>query len=155
MTRAQEHDADIHNASTMNDQRQESRRRPLPRSASMTDARPNGEDVVGALLDEGPSAIIADYTAPTTGLRGHLDELRRSDAGRVAPGVHPDIDDHTSCASCTTATAEPGEVQLDVTGDERLAPGGAAEEHWNQTSARHREGGWPRQPLTYDRVELR
>ena len=92
-------------------------------------------------MGPGPGSIIGELTRPTDGLRGHLELLRRADAGRVAPGVHPDVDDHTSCATCM----DPGEGEelLDVSDDERLAPGGAAEHEWNAKAARHREGQWP------------
>lgn len=155
MTRTQaDHDADVRNASTVGGERGQSRRRPLPRQrASLTDDEPGGHDVVSEIMDSGPGGIIGELTHPTDGLRGHLDGLRRVDAGRVAAGVHPDVDDHTSCATCTEV-GEP-EVQLDVSGDERIASG-QAEEDWLDRTSRHREGTWPRpDSQTFDRVEFR
>lgn len=116
----------------------------------MTDDEP-GPGLAGVAIT--PADILAPMLAPTEGLREHVDLLRRADAGRVAPGVHPDVDDHTSCAICT----DPGEGEelLDVSSDPRLQPGGAAEAEFEAHAARHREGRWPRSAFLVDRRAVR
>ena len=157
MTRAQQadHDTAVRAASTLGGERGQSRRRPLPRSASsMTDAEPGGRDVVSEIMDAGPGGIIGDLVRPTTGVRDAVDEPRHYQRGKAA-GVHPDVDDHTACATCSDPGE--GEAQLDVSGDERI-DSGQAEQDWLDRTSRHRadNSSWPReQPAVPDRTRSR
>jgi hypothetical protein len=134
-------DADlIHDASTVIGARPETRRRPMPKSASMTDGKPGpglaeltitADDVVGPML------------APTAGVRAAVDSPRHYRRGRAA-GVDWDVE--TNMARQAQAGDEPaeGDQLVDASGDLRLQPGGAAEQQWDKISARHRAGTWPR-----------
>jgi hypothetical protein len=126
-------------ASTMNGARTESRRRPMPRHASMTDGEPgpglaeltvSADDVLGPLL------------AATDGVRGWVDSWRYGAPPGRSPGVHPDV---VTGAAHNTRPGDPaGEQLLDISGDERLVPGGDGEQEFNAKSARHRASTWPR-----------
>lgn len=125
----------------------------------MTDDKPDGRDVVSEIMDAGPGGIIAELTGepptytPDEGLRAEVDSRRFWRRRGRGPGVAQDVDDHTSCAMCTETGAGEQLLQVD---DKRLVPGGLAEEEWNQASARHREGQWPRpEPQPVDRARLR
>lgn len=144
MTRAQErYDAQVRAASTVNGQRSESRRRPLPRSAAtMTDDEPGpGLAELTVTADD----VLGPMLAPSEGVRGWVDLPRQANAYRAAPGVHPDIDLDPADPDSIRANKppEPGEQLMDVSGDERLVPGGAAEREWAARTARHRAGTWP------------
>jgi hypothetical protein len=87
-----------------------------------------------------PGDILDPMLAPTTSVRAEADAPRQYERGR-SPGVDWDVESHASCATCTDPVE--GEQLLDVSGDERLVPGGAAEQEWHAKAARHREGQWP------------
>jgi hypothetical protein len=132
---------DIHAASTVNGKRGETRRRPLPRSAAtMTDDEPGpglaeltvtADDVLGPMLGR------------TAGVRAEVDRPRHYRRGR-APGVDWDVETGAARNAADDDAPGEGEQLLDVSGDERLAPGGEAEQEFSRRSARHRAGTWPR-----------
>jgi hypothetical protein len=141
VTRAQEaFDAQIRDASTVNSQRSESRRRPLPRSASMTDDKPGpGLAELTVTADD----VLAPMLAGTAGVHAEVDAPRHYRRGRAA-GVDWDVEMGAARQAQPSDDPAEGEESLDVSGDERLAPGGAAEQEFSRTSARHRAGTWPR-----------
>lgn len=89
-----------------------------------------------------PDDILDPMLAPTEGVRGWVDSWRYGAPTGRSPGVHPDV---VTGAAHNTRPGDPlGEQLLDLSGDERLVPGGEAEQEFNAKSARHRAGGWPR-----------
>jgi hypothetical protein len=118
--------------------------RPMPRRASVTDeladrSRSNFPD-----MGPGPGDIVSQLTGPTDGLRGRLGDVRVADSGRLAPGVHDDVDTGRARNAADDDAPVEGDQLVDVSGDERLAPGGAAEWEFTARTARHRGGTWPR-----------
>lgn len=132
----------VHDASTMNGKRSESKRRPMPRRASMTDELADRAGFPD--MGPGPGGIIGELTRPTDGVRGWVDSWRYGAPTGHQPGVHPDV--VTGAARNTADDDAPaeGDQLVDVSGDERLAAGGEAEQEFTARSARHRAGTWPR-----------
>lgn len=151
--------ADIHDASTVGGKRGESEHRPLTRrpAGTMTDEPAGRSDSPYTTVT--PAGIVSPLLgapnewAPDEGLRGEVDAPRHFRRARWAPGVHPDVETHASCATCTDPGE--GETQMDIIGDEKIASG-QAETQWDKATARHRQGTWPReQPEPVDRAAMR
>jgi hypothetical protein len=90
-------------------------------------------------MGPGPGSIIGELTGRTAGVHAEVDAPRQYQRGRVA-GVDWDVE--TDAAHNTRPGDPPGEQLHTASGDERLVPGGEAEQEFAAKSARHRAGRW-------------
>ncbi len=110
----------------------------LPNSSTLGDEAP-GPALVNLAMS--PYDVLGPLLAPTSGLRGYVDQWRYGAPEGHSPGVHPDV------VSGAAHNSRPGD---ELAGESRWTSGdpyitsGAAEAEFSAKSARHREGRWPR-----------
>jgi hypothetical protein len=94
-------------------------------------------------LTVSPDDILGPMLAPTEGLRGWVDSWRHGGPPGT-PGVHPSVDDGSARSSQPGLDDDvvPGESVFQV--EDPDIDSGLAEDRWNQTASRQRQGQWPR-----------